>query len=278
MTRPSPLRPSRVLGRLRAGGTATCVKINLRDPRVVQIAAQSGFDCVWLDLEHVPNSIQDIECGINAAKASDCDTVVRVCKGSYSDYVRPLEADAAGIMVPHVMSADEARRIIEWTRFHPLGRRALDGGNADAAFCGVSIDAYIQHANRERLVILQIEDVEAMEELDEIARTPGVDLLFFGPGDFTQSLGKPGRFDDPRVHEARREVAEAARRHGKFAGTVTGIDEINSLQKMGYRFLSVGADVVALLDSFQRTVSRFDSDCGSDAAASPYSQDRGARR
>lgn len=257
MTSDSLLRSSRVLRKLRAGEVAGCVKINLADSRVVEIAAQAGLDCVWLDMEHVPNDLRDIEHGVRAAKVRDCDTLVRVPRGSYSDLVRPLEMDAAGIMVPHVMSADEARAIARQTRFHPIGRRPLDGGNADGAYCAVPMEEYLRHANQERFVAVQIEDPEALDELDAIAQVPGIDMLFFGPGDFTHGLGVPGNFGDPRVDQARQAVARAAQRHGKFAGTVTSIAGIEGCVAMGYQFLSVGADVVALNESFGRTAAAF---------------------
>ncbi len=261
------LRPSRVLRKLRSGGVACCTKLNLSDPRVAEIAAIAGVDCVWPDLEHVANDLRDIENCVRAAKAYDCDTLVRVQRGSYSDLVRPLEVDAAGIMVPHLMNAAEAKAIARQTRFHPIGLRALDGGNADGAYCGVPLDVYMRHANEERFVVVQIEDPEALGELDAIAATPGIDMIFFGPGDYTQGLGVPGRFDDPRVDEARIAVAEAARRHGKFAGTVTGAAGIERCVELGYRFLSVGADVVALGDAFRATVAAF----AGTAAPSPTS-------
>ena len=244
------LRPSRVLEKLRGGDVASCTKINLSDPRVVEIAAIAGFDSVWLDMEHVANGIRDIEHAVNAARVHGCDALVRVPRGSYSDLVRPLEIDAAGIIVPHVMSANDARRVVQHTRFHPLGRRPLDGGNADGAFTAIDIDAYVDAANRHRMLIVQIEDPEALDELDDIAAIDGIDALFFGPGDFTQGLGVPGQGDDPRVGEARQRVAEAARRHGKFAVTVGSLDNRDSLIDMGYRLISVGADVTHLRARF----------------------------
>jgi len=86
------MRPSRVLAKLRAGKVVSCVKSNLSDPRVIEIAALSGFDCVWVCMEHVPNTLHDVENQIRAAKMFDVDTVVRVPRGSYSDLIRPLEA------------------------------------------------------------------------------------------------------------------------------------------------------------------------------------------
>ncbi|MCC6683281.1 MAG: aldolase [Phycisphaeraceae bacterium] len=240
------LRPNRILEKLRRGELVCSIKINLADPRVVQLVGLNGFDCAWLDAEHVPSTTRDLEDGIRAAYAHSIDPIVRVKRGSYSDMIHPLEMDAAGIMVPHVMSADDARNIARTTRFHPLGRRPVDGGNADGAFCLADFQEYMKHANTQKLVIIQIEDVEAMQELDEIAAVKGIDMLFFGPGDFSQSLGCPGRTDDSRLLDARRLVAEAAKKHGKFAGTVGGPAVMEQLAELGYQFFNVGADVIGL--------------------------------
>lgn len=253
------MRPSRTLAKLRRGEIAKCVKVNLIDPRVAEIAGLCGFDCVWLDQEHTATTLVAIENMIRAAKAYDMDAIVRVARGSYSDLICPLELDAAGIMVPHVMSLADARIIIRQTRFHPIGRRPLDGGNADGAFCQMQGEHYMAQANEQRFVILQIEDPEPLAELDEIAQLAGLDMLFFGPADFSQGIGAPLCFDDPRIDQARRRVAETARKHRKFAGTVGDAKSLPGLLKMGYQFISVGADVVGLGDYFQSIVSSFES-------------------
>ena len=251
------MRPSRVLEKLRAGGTASCVKLNLCDPRAAELAAMCGFDCVWLDREHVPNTLKDIEASIRAAAARGADTIVRVPRGGYSNLIWPLEMDAAGIMVPHVMSLADARQVARFTKFHPIGRRPLDGGNADGAYCMVPLADYLRQANEQRFVIVQIEDPEPLAELDEIAAVPGIDMLFFGPGDFSHGIGAPGQWDDPRIADARRRIADAARKHGKFAGTVAGLGDLGDLAREGYRFLSVGADVLGLAEYFRKIVDGF---------------------
>lgn len=240
------MRPSRVLRLLRAGRTVFCTKMNLADSRVAELAAMSGFDCIWTDMEHVANDWSSVERQIMAAKVYDVDTIVRVERGSYSDYVRPLEMDASGIMVPHIMSAADARDVIRNTKFHPIGLRPADGGNADGRYCQLPFREYLQAANDQRLVILQIEDPEPLRELDEIAALPGVGMLFFGPGDFSQAIGEPGRLDHPRIQAARRQVAEAAARAGIYAGTVAKPETARELVKLGYRFLNIGADVAGL--------------------------------
>ncbi|HBP39195.1 MAG TPA: aldolase [Clostridiales bacterium] len=244
------MKPSKVLNQLRSGEMASCTKLNLADSRTVEIAGIAGFDCVWTDMEHVPNDLGQVEKQILAAKAYDMDILVRVPRGSYSSLVWPLEMDATGIMVPHVMSLADARQVVRQTRFHPVGRRPVDGGNADGGFCKIDFNEYLKQANENRFVIIQIEDPEPLAELDEIASLPGIDVIFFGPGDFSHSIGHPGEFSHPDLIEARRLVAEAAIRHGKFAGTVGGPGNLDELLSLGYRFISMGADVVGLTQYF----------------------------
>jgi len=247
------MRPSRVLRKLRAGEIALSMKVNLSEVRAVEIFARSGFDCVWLDLEHVPNDIRETEAMIYAAKAWDVDPMVRVRRGSYSDMLVPLEADAAGVMVPHVMSADDAREVAYRMRFHPIGRRPMDGGNSDGGYTGVPTSDYIEQANRERFVIVQIEDPEPLDELDEIAAVEGIDMLLFGPGDFSHALGMPGQITHPDVEAAGQRVVAAAKAVGKFVGTVGNPARLPALLDQGYQFINVGSDVGGLLAHSRKT-------------------------
>ncbi len=254
------LRRSRVLEKLRHGGSASSMKINLSDPRVIELCGMAGMDAVWLCNEHVPNDWLNLEHQIRAAKLHDMDTVVRVEKGSYSGYVKPFEADATGIMVPHVTSAEEARQVVEWTRFHPLGRRAIDGGNADAQFCQVPVDDYIEHSNTERLIVLQIESPEAVTRVDEIAEVPGYDILLFGPGDYSHLIGHAGEINHPEVVKARQRVAAAATQHGKYAMSAGMTGSRERLEEEGFRFFNIGADVVGMAGYLQSVLSAFAND------------------
>lgn len=240
------MRKSRVLRKIKNGEVAFCTKLNLADPRVAELAAMSGFDCIWLDNEHVPTDYLTLENLIRAAKVYDCDVMTRVSRGGYSDLIRPLEADSAGIMVPHLMNLNEAKEIVYYTKFHPIGRRPLDGGNADGKYCLVDSVDYLREANEERFICIQIEDPEPMAELDEICSLPGIDMIFFGPADFTQGIGNPCIFDDERVINARRLVAKTARKYGKIAATPGGVDNLKELIDEGFNFISIGADVDVL--------------------------------
>lgn len=262
------MRKSRVLAKLRAGGIASCFKINFADGQPAEVAAMAGFDCLWLDREHLAHDWSVVAAQVWAAKAHNVDVMVRVPRGSYSDYVKPLELDATGIMVPHIMSLSDAKQVVQMTRFHPIGRRAIDGGSADGLYTNLAFDEYLRQANEQRFLVLQIEDPEPLAELDDIAALAGVDMLFFGPGDFSQAIGAPGEWNHPRLVEARQQVAEAARRHGKFAATTGSIDRLDEFIGLGYTFVNVGADVVGVNTYCRGLMSRFAESTGKLTGAS----------
>ena len=239
------MRPSKVLRKLRNGEVVSCFKVNF-DPQVTDMVGMAGFDCVWIDREHLAGDWSSLQMHIWAAKCNDMDVMVRVSRGGYSDYIKPLELDATGIMVPHIMGVDEARKVVQMTRFHPIGRRPLDGGNADGGYATIDYSDYLPQANKERFVLVQIEDPEPLGDLDDIAALDGIDMLFFGPADFSQGIGAPGKWDHPELVDARRQVAKVATKHGKFAGTTGNIDNINELIGLGYQFINIGADVIGV--------------------------------
>lgn len=251
------LRPSRILRELRAGQNPATLKLNLNDPRITEMAGLAGASAVWLCNEHVPNDWINLENQVRAAKLHDLDSIVRVSKGSYSDYVKPFEMDATAIMVPHVTTANEARKIVEMTRFMPLGHRPMDGGNVDGGFCQIPIGDYLRHGNTERLLIFQIESPEALANVEEIAAVPGFDVLLFGPGDFSHLIGKAGQAGDAEVVAARKRVAAAAQQHGKYLMMPGMIAPRAELEAEGWRIFNLGADVVSLGAAFNKLVADY---------------------
>jgi 4-hydroxy-2-oxoheptanedioate aldolase len=265
------MRRSRVLEKLRAGEVVSCFKINLDSVRAVEVAAMTGFDCVWSDVEHTANDWSCIETQVYVAKSYDSDLMVRVRRGSYSEYSVPLELDASGLLIPHVMNLADAKQVVHMTRFQPIGMRALDGGNADGRYCEIAVADYLRDANEQRFVAIQIEDPEPLDELEAIAALPGIDILFFGPGDFSHAIGDPGNLNHPRVLEAQEFVAKTALKHGKFAATVASPDNLESKIEQGYRFLNMGADVRGVVEYCARMRACFGGAQHSESAGSAYS-------
>ena len=245
-----------MLDKMRSGKQVISYKLNFTCPRAAELAAMAGFDAIWICQEHVPNSFSTIEAQIMAAKAHDCDCIVRVPKGSYSDYIRPLEADASGIMIPHLMSLEEAEEIAHTVRFQPIGRRPLDGGNADGLYCRLSTKEYIEFVNQNRLIIVQIEDPEPLSKLDKICQVPGIDMIFFGPGDFSHAIGHTAEFDHPEVVRVRKLVLETAHKYGKFAGTVS-VPGLQQCLEEGFDYVNCGSDVSSLNVSCNNIMDQF---------------------
>jgi 4-hydroxy-2-oxoheptanedioate aldolase len=244
--------------------------MNLSDPRIIELCGLAGFSAVWICNEHVGNDWLNLENQIRAAKLYDMDTVIRIEKGSYSDYIKPFEADATAIMVPHVTTADEARDIVRMTRFQPLGRRPMDGGNCDGVYCQIPVGDYISHSNKERLLIFQIESPEALENVEAIAAVEGFDVLLFGPGDFSHLIGKAGQIGDPEVVAARKRVAKAARAHGKMTMMPGLLDSPAMLREEGWQIFNLGADVIGLGNYLKQIVASF-HDANGTAGKSPNS-------
>jgi len=264
------LRPSRILRELRAGQNSTVLKLNLNDPRIVELAGLAGASAVWLCNEHVPNDWTNIEHQVRAAKLYDMDTIVRVSKGPYSDYIKPFECDATGIMVPHVTSADEARNVVDMVRARPLGSKALDAGNMDGLYCQAPLADYVHHCNTEKFIILQIESPEALEKIDEIASVPGFDMLLFGAGDFSHRIGKLGQATHPEVVAARKRVHAAAIKHGKYPAVASIFGQKADLIAEGTRVFTLGADVLELGGAFKKLVGDFGGGAATSGSDSIY--------
>jgi 4-hydroxy-2-oxoheptanedioate aldolase len=255
------MHKSRVLRKLQSGDFVRVAGISrVSDPWLAEVVGRIGYDVIWFDLEHRSFGSDSIDNLSLACRASGIDLMVRIAKNGYHSAMQALEFGANGLMIPHVRSADEARQWVEWSRFPPLGKRGFDGAGADADFGLVDPRKYVEHANREVFLALQIEDREAIEAIDEIAAVPGFDLLFVGPSDLSLSYGMPFEFDHPVLQHATARVAEAAHRHGKWWGSTTATPEKaqNSLD-LGARMIVAGGDHQALVNGLRQSFLDFSS-------------------
>ncbi|MFQ5733885.1 MAG: HpcH/HpaI aldolase/citrate lyase family protein, partial [Planctomycetaceae bacterium] len=131
-----------------------------------------------------------------------------------------LEAGGGGVMAAQIFSAEQAEEFVRWAKFAPRGARGLNTGGWDARFASIPVTEFCEKSNRESFVAIQIETAQSVEECDAIAAIDGVDLLFVGPSDLSQSLGVLGDFMNPRCLSAIDRVAAACRNHGKHFGAV----------------------------------------------------------
>ena len=241
---PRAMVKSRVLEKLRAGQVVKTVSISrLSDPWFAEVVGRIGYDVIWFDMEHRDFAYDVIAPMSLACRATGIDLMVRILKEGYMAPMRAMEFGANGIMVPHCRSAAEARQWVEWSRFPPLGKRGFDGAGSDADYYLADPLEHLRHANEETFLVLQIEDPEAVECVEEIAETPGVDLLFVGPGDLSISYGVPMQTGHVLVQAAIDRVAKAAEKAGKWWGIPTGTPEgAQALIDRGARLITCGGD------------------------------------
>ncbi len=251
------MRQSRILREQREGILSSSVKLNFSNPDCVEIAGLVGFSAVWICMEHCAASWSDISHVVRAAKIHDVDVIVRVSKGSYSDYVKAFECDATAVMVPHVTSAREAAAVVEMCRFQPLGRRAVDGGNADGSYCTVPVKDYLANGNQEKFLALQIESPEGLEAVEDIAAVGGYEFLMLGPGDFAHRIGLEPGVHSPAVEAARTRVEAAARKFGK-KGIAVGVSGTpQEVKDKGYGIVNLTSDVQGLTSSWRAALDSF---------------------
>jgi 4-hydroxy-2-oxoheptanedioate aldolase len=250
---------SRALEKLRSGDfVRTAVISRVAQPWLAELIGRTGYDLIWLDMEHRDFDYAVIAPLALACRATGIDLMVRILKTGYSTPMRVLESGANGVMVPHCRSAAEARQWAEWCRFAPLGTRGFDGSGPDADYMLVDAKEYMSHANQQTFVVLQIEDRDAVDCVDEIARTEGVDVLFVGPADLTISYGVPFQFTHPDVQKAIDRVANAAAKAGKWWGIPTGTPEaVQQALDRGARMVTGANDHVLLVRGIENSIKQF---------------------
>lgn len=228
--------------RMRSGEVCIGASISLTDPHVTAALADS-VDFFWIDLEHSLMSPEAMSGHLLAARGKNAPALVRVT-GSSTPFIKPvLDAGADGIIVPQVRTAAEVHRIVRDCRYPPVGHRGY--GPRVPSNYGRDGDAdYIARANREVFVAVQIENAEALAELDEILAVPGLDSLVLGPWDLSGALGMLGEVEHPTVVAAIETVIAKTRAAGLFVGSGMGTDAAYAatMAKRGVQWLQVGSD------------------------------------
>ena len=217
-------------------------------PVVIDLFGMAGYyHGFWLDQEHVPLSYEQIAGAAVAARANNLDCFVRIPPVGYWQVTQCLECGAGGVMAAQIHNAEQARQFVSWTKFAPLGTRGMNTQGRDGNYSHKTPAQYLEDANREQFVAIQIETLGALEDVDAIAALAGVDLLFIGPTDLSLALGVVGQFHHEKLWEALQRVASACRRHGKAWGCVVPDPAFATRAiELGCRMPTYGSEVVCL--------------------------------
>lgn len=229
------------------------------DPAFVECAGFAGCDFAILDMEHGPVSLQDMQNNIRAAQVAGILPIVRVPTISEEAIAKPLDVGAAGVQIPQVTCAEDARRAVRLARFHPAGERGVCRFVRAAHYSSLEGGAYFPAANR-ALVILQLEGLEAVRNLDGILDADGVDIVFIGPYDLSQSLGLTGRTTHPRVVAEMKKIVDRAAERSVVVGTFTDSAETMKMwMDAGVQYISHSTDMGVFTAAYRALKAQFEA-------------------
>jgi len=250
-----PTRFSRMLSR---GEVPLGIFVGLGDPSIVEILGHAGFDFCVIDTEHPALDFGDVQNLVRAAEVVGITPLVRVSENNAKQILRILETGAAGIMVPHIRDADDAERAVRAVKYLPRGARSLHGAVRAARYGTVPLDEHLTTSNESTIVIVQIEEREAVDRVEEIARVPNLDSLFVGPVDLSASFGVPGKLQHPEVTGSMDRIVRATREAGLRAGRVMArLDETETLLQAGIDYIVFSTDTGLLLNCCRSAATYF---------------------
>jgi len=244
---------NKMRAKLRAGTIVLGAGISFTDPTVTEALAPA-VDFVWIDLEHNATTTEAMLGHLIAARAGGTASLVRIPSNDVGWVKRVLDCGAEGIILPRAYSAREVAEFVSACRYPPLGtrgfgpRRPMDYGRLGQA-------EYLQQANRDLFVTVQVETVELVAELDEVLKLDGLDSLVLGPQDLSGSMGRLGETTHPEVIAAMKTVASKTRAAGKFIGSGLGANPqfASVLIDCGVQWLQVGGDFEYMIQGCRRT-------------------------
>ncbi len=232
--------------------------INLGSSLTAEMAAQSGFDWVLIDIEHGAGDHESLVHQLQAVGGTPAAPIVRIASNEPPRFKRVLDMGASGVMVPYISSVAEAEQAVASMRYPPRGIRGVAKLNRGSGF-GVDFEDYFARSHELLTTVVQIETREALDCIDGIAAVDGVDVLFIGPLDLSVNLGIPEQFDNPKFSDARRKVASAARRAGKAAGILLlNPAQVEATVQAGFTFIALGSDGGLVANGMQQLASAFE--------------------
>jgi len=251
------MNPNAMKARFARGDPAYGLNLMFPSPQIVEMIGGLGFDWVFIDLEHGSITIDQLDVLVMAADAAGITPIVRPSSNDPVAIGQVLDRGAHGIQVPHVDTAEDARRAVAAARYHPLGERGIAGGTRASGYgIGFKPQEFIDVSNREILVCVQLEHRNALDHIDEILTVEGVDVFFVGPMDLSLSFGRPGEFEAPEVRDALVRLFGAISGAGKVSGTSGTPATLRRYRDSGVQYLYTHLQTLLMegRDKFRATV------------------------
>jgi 2-keto-3-deoxy-L-rhamnonate aldolase RhmA len=232
------MKTNRMKEKLRAGEPVYGVSVMIPSPQIVEMLAAAGFDWVLLDCEHGTITLESLELMAMAAEASGITPIARPVSRSAEHILQVLDRGVMGVQVPHVNTAEDAREVVAAVKFHPLGKRSIAAGTRAAQYdAHGTLADFVKRANDTTLIAIQLEDREAIENIDELLKVDDIDVFFIGPSDLSQSMGFPGNPKAPVVAEAIESSFRKMVAAGRTPGTPATAENLAGVLDKGVRYI-----------------------------------------
>ncbi len=263
------LARNRLLAKLQSGKPQYGLWLGIPDTSIAEMMAGAGFDWLVIDHEHGPYELRDVMHHLQAMAPYDVAPLVRPVDANPGLLKKLCDIGVQSFLLPMVDTAEQAAAVVDAVNYPPEGSRGLGTSMARAARWNTVPD-YVRDANREMCIIVQAETVAALENLDAIARTDGIDGVFFGPSDLSASMGHVGNAAHPDVIKAISDGIATVRAAGKYAGLLC-LDEAKTgfYVEAGANFIGIGVDTLLIGNAARSLAARFrpgDDACGPSAA------------
>ena len=225
--------------KLKRGEVCLSAMFPFYSPPLVELLGRSGCDAITFDSEHGSLDISQIE---DLARSCELVNVTPLCRIPASRpeiILRTMDAGVMGVIVPHIKTSEDARAVVSSVKYPPLGHRGMAMTARAPGYMGMKVEEYVQKANDETMVIIQIEDPEGVENFESIQKVEGLDGVFIGRNDLALSMGYGGRVDSPEVQKAIEKVASMTLQAGLTLMVATDEREGPSWIKRGAKLLSI---------------------------------------
>jgi 2-keto-3-deoxy-L-rhamnonate aldolase RhmA len=226
--------------------------VSLPVPEITEILSDAGYDWLFIDMEHSPLEVKDVQ-RILQAGGDSIAGIIRIPSNDQVWIKKTLDIGPAGIMVPLVNTADDARRAVSWSKYPPQGTRSVGVGRVHRY--GAVLQQTIDTANENTAVIVQVEHIQAVENIQEIVAVEGVDAVLIGPYDLSASMGIPGKVSDPSVKTAIENVRQACQKKGMPLGIFTAsIEYARECARNGFTLIAVSTDTLMLVEASRKVL------------------------
>ena len=245
------MKKSHIKEKMYSGNVCLGTWLFLPSPDIVEIIGLAGLDFVVIDMEHSPITYENASSMIVAAESKGIAPYVRISELSASHILRTLDTGAHGIQIPHVETAEDAREIIQYSKYHPLGERGMAPSTRAGQYTLKTDKQLLKKTNDETLIVLTLESESSLENVEKMTEIEGVDVIYIGPYDLSQAMGLPGQVDHADVINNMERIFSLINKSGKISGSFANTPQrAKRLKDIGVNYLTCETDGTLLRSAF----------------------------